>query len=401
MDPDAAEAEWTRAAVMTLKELHAATTLEEGAVEKYYQMQGLEHPEDSGDPKKPNPEYVEAAEKVKAMESVLAPLVDVAPEMFVAKPTVQAYFKHEGACLFFETATPDSGLPADDSKWTLKFHGAAADAPAPQDVPGLIHRNVAKFNECLKQLHGGAQAAQSCLCIMLEEDEYTLVAEQRRGIRVDFVFALLYLADQLGVTTRAAVKVVKLGLDVLDKSTLGAWLVMGEKRQSISEAEAYALFRTGMADLAAPIPPEQPVVSLDQAKKITEYLVRTFFGHFTLYQAVYQCDAEEVKLEKKMQLETSVIPLPTSKAKTLEQVEQEAEELRQADDEAGRRKKRDQEADEMTAQLLADDPEAERIVQAIVRKQQEAMRERFDQHYSEIETKIAELEVPADAGGKK
>ena len=29
------------------------------------------------------------------MESVLAPLVDVAPEMFVAKPTVQAYFKHE------------------------------------------------------------------------------------------------------------------------------------------------------------------------------------------------------------------------------------------------------------------------------------------------------------------
>ena len=56
---------------------------------------------------------------------------------------------------------------------------------------------------------------------MLEEDEYTLVAEQRRGIRVDFVFALLYLADQLGVTTRAAVKVVKLGLDVLDKSTLG------------------------------------------------------------------------------------------------------------------------------------------------------------------------------------
>ena len=39
MDPDAAEAEWTRAAVMTLKELHAATTLEEGAVEKYYQMQ--------------------------------------------------------------------------------------------------------------------------------------------------------------------------------------------------------------------------------------------------------------------------------------------------------------------------------------------------------------------------
>merc|ERR1712166_1060405 len=304
MDPDAAEAEWTRAAVMTLKELHAATTLEEGAVEKYYQMQGLEHPEDSGDPKKPNPEYVEAAEKVKAMESVLAPLVDVAPEMFVAKPTVQAYFKHEGACLFFETATPDSGLPADDSKWTLKFHGAAADAPAPQDVPGLIHRNVAKFNECLKQLHGGAQAARSCLCIMLEEDEYTLVAEQRRGIRVDFVFALLYLADQLGVTTRAAVKVVKLGLDVLDKSTLGAWLVMGEKRQSISEAEAYALFRTGMADLAAPIPPEQPVVSLDQAKKITEYLVRTFFGHFTLYQAVYQCDAEEVKLEKKMQLET-------------------------------------------------------------------------------------------------
>jgi len=176
---------------------------------------------------------------------------------------------------------------------------------------------------------------------------------------------------------------------------------MGEKRQSISEAEAYALFRTGMADLAAPIPPEQPVVSLDQAKQITEYLVRTFFGHFTLYQAVYQCDAEEVKLEKKMQLETSVIPLPTSKAKTLEQVEQEAEELRQADDEAGRRKKRDQEADEMTAQLLADDPEAERIVQAIVRKQQEAMRERFDQHYSEIETKIAELEVPADAGGKK
>merc|ERR1712166_610184 len=248
MDPDAAEAEWTRAAVMTLKELHAATTLEEGAVEKYYQMQGLEHPEDSGDPKKPNPEYVEAAEKVKAMESVLAPLVDVAPEMFVAKPTVQAYFKH----------------------------GAAADAPAPQDVPGLIHRNVAKFNECLKQLHGGAQAAQSCLCIMLEEDEYTLVAEQRRGIRVDFVFALLYLADRLGVTTRAAVKVVKLGLDVLDKSTLGAWLVMGEKRQSISEAEAYALFRTGMADLAAPIPPEQPVVSLDQAKQITEYLVRTF-----------------------------------------------------------------------------------------------------------------------------
>merc|ERR1712166_255001 len=368
MDPDAAEAEWTRAAVMTLKELHAATTLEEGAVEKYYQMQGLEHPEDSGDPKKPNPEYVEAAEKVKAMESVLAPLVDVAPEMFVAKPTVQAYFKHEGACLFFETATPDSGLPADDSKWTLKFHGAAADAPAPQDVPGLIHRNVAKFNECLKQLHGGAQAAQSCLCIMLEEDEYTLVAEQRRGIRVDFVFALLYLADQLGVTTRAAVKVVKLGLDVLDKSTLGAWLVMGEKRQSISEAEAYALFRTGMADLAAPIPPEQPVVSLDQAKQITEYLVRTFFGHFTLYEAVYQCEAEE---------------------------------LRQADDEAGRRKKRDQEADEMTAQLLADDPEAERIVQAIVRKQQEAMRERFDQHYSEIETKIAELEVPADAGGKK
>ena len=98
---------------------------------------------------------------------------------------------------------------------------------------------------------------------------------------------------------------------------------MGEKRQNISEAEAYALFRTGMADLAAPIPPEQPVVSLDQAKKITEYLVRTFFGHFTLYQAVYQCDAEEVKLEKKMQLETSVMPLPTSKAKTLEQVEQE------------------------------------------------------------------------------
>ena len=41
----------------------------------------------------------------------------------------------------------------------------------------------------------------------------------------------------------------------------------------------------------------------------------------------------------------------------------QAEELRQADDEADRRKKRDQEADEMTAQLLADDPEAERIVQ--------------------------------------
>jgi len=48
----------------------------------------------------------------------------------------------------------------------------------------------------------------------------------------------------------------------------------------------------------------------------------------------------------------------------------------------------------MTAQLMADDPEAERIVQAIVRKQQEAMRERFDQHYSEIEAKIAELEEP-------
>ena len=41
----------------------------------------------------------------------------------------------------------------------------------------------------------------------------------------------------------------------------------------------------------------------------------------------------------------------------------QAEELRQADDEAGRRKKRDQEADDMTAQLLTDDPEAERIVQ--------------------------------------
>jgi len=323
---------------------------------------------------------------------VLAPFVDIAPEMYVANPTVQAYFKQQGACLFFEATATEAG--ASGATWVLKFDGPSADAPPPQDVPGLIHRNVAKFNECLSQLHGGPQAAQSCLCTMLEEDEYTLVAEQRRGIRVDFVFALLYLANQLGVTTRAAVKVAKLGLEVVDKSTLGPWLVMGEKRQNISQAEAYELFRSGLAELAAPVPPAQPVVSMDQAKQITEYMVRTFFGHYTLYQAVYQCDAEEVKLQKQMRVETSVIPLPTSKAKTLEQVQQEAEDLKKAQDEEARRKKRDQEADDMTAQLLAEDPEAERIVQAIVRKQQEAMRERFDQHYSEIEAKIAELEEP-------
>merc|ERR1712028_121051 len=385
MDTDAVEGEWMQS---------AATTLEEGAVERYHQLQGLEHPEPSGDPKKPNPEYVEAAEKVAAMETVLAPFVDIAPDMFVGKPTVQAYFKQQDKCLFFETATTETGLPAEDIKWSLKFEGSAADAPPPQDVPGLIHRNVAKFNECLKQLHGGAQAAQSCLCTMLEEEEYTLVAEQRRAIRVDLVFALLYLVNQLCIPPRAAVKVAKVGIDVLDKSVLGAWLVMGEKRQNITQEEAFELFRANLTDLAAPIPPAQPVIDLNQAKQLTEHMVRTFFAHFTLYQAVYQCEPEEEQLTKQVRLETTVVPLATSKAKTIEQVQQEAEDLKKSQDVDAYRKQRDQEAQDMTAQLMADDPEAERIVQAIGRKQQEAMRERFDQHYSEIEAKIAELEEP-------
>ena len=145
-----------------------------------------------------------------------------------------------------------------------------------------------------------------------------------------------------------------------------------------------------------------------QAKQFTDWLSGTFYRHYSLYQAVFAIDQEEDKHEKAVGLETAAKPLATSAAKSLEQVQQEvkpgfasnraqrigvqaADKKAQEDLEVYRQKRAEEEA-ELTSKLLEQDPEAERIVQAIVRKQQAAMNELFNQHYTEIEAKIQELE---------
>jgi len=279
--------------------------------------------------------------------------------------------------------------------WRVLFSGAVAEAPKPAEAPGLNRRNVMTVFDCFELLESAAEAAERALCQVLEEDQDLLVPEPRKAIRLDFVFNLLHFCWEHGFSPHQASKCAKLGLSVLDQSTLGPWLVMGETRKNLSQSESFGVLGLELMQLAAPERESRPVLSIGQANHITQFLTKTLYAHYSLYQAVFSIDQTERKLEKIVSLENAAIPLPTTSAKSTEQVEQEAADKKAAEDQAAYRKKRNEEEAELTDQLAKEDPEAERIVQAIVRKQEEAMRELFEQHYSEIEAKIAEIEVPS------
>eukprot|EP00656_Telonema_subtile_P003163 TRINITY_DN11447_c0_g1_i2.p2 TRINITY_DN11447_c0_g1~~TRINITY_DN11447_c0_g1_i2.p2 ORF type:complete len:170 (+),score=52.20 TRINITY_DN11447_c0_g1_i2:806-1315(+) len=165
--------------------------------------------------------------------------------------------------------------------------------------------------------------------------------------------------------------------------------MMGEKRQNITQAESFVILKEGLMQLAAPDYPATPILTSVQAKQLSTFLSTTFYAHFSLYQAVFSLDQEETKREETLVVETASFPLPTACAKTLEQVQQEEADARAALELDAYRKQRALDEAALTAKLLAEDPEAERIVQAIVRKQQAAMRENFEKHYAEIEASIA------------
>eukprot|EP00658_Telonema_sp_P-2_P032584 TRINITY_DN24088_c0_g2_i1.p1 TRINITY_DN24088_c0_g2~~TRINITY_DN24088_c0_g2_i1.p1 ORF type:complete len:243 (-),score=72.86 TRINITY_DN24088_c0_g2_i1:50-778(-) len=225
VDEDDREPQWVRACAAALSALHAASTNEEGALEAYYLVQGAQAPQDSGDPKNPNPEHTEALESMAAMQPVLRALLDagVTPECFAQEGKCQGFFRTAETCLVLEAAVEADGAVC-DAKWRVVFSGALADAPTPTESPGLTRRNVARFFECLAQLEGAGPAAERFLCTILQEDHEMLVADQQKAIRLDFVFTALLFAFENKFAPHPAAKVAKLALEVLDQSTLGCLL---------------------------------------------------------------------------------------------------------------------------------------------------------------------------------
>jgi len=299
----------------------------------------------------------------------------------------EARFETEASCLVLHTATDSP----DGAAWTVRYAGEPGGAPAREVVAGYTDRNISDFWGLCGREAADPAAAYTKLCWVRGVDELETVSDAKVELAQDFHFNALVHMLQEGFAPDQAKHSILLLQDVYDSSVAGG--NTNSSRGTFDPDMSYAMFKDGLMALAAPPTPHKPLLELGKASSLGKYMNSTFYAHYELY--VYAHIYEQAANEEKGQgeIETPMQPLAMTAGISQEEHDEKARLAKEKADAEAASAARDAEAAEIAKALENMDPETEAVVNAVVRRQERAMRKQFEEYYDKAGAKMTELEA--------
>jgi len=382
---------WGDAAVTFLSSLIEATEVAtednpNAAIEAYCGSQGLEIPE--GDDIPAATEKMDAAKqclleaRTATSEARLYSLRPAEPECTQEDGQTSVRFESEKGVVILETQSETQ----EGAVWVVLYAGDVAGAPARPKLPGFSERNILEFWDKLQLVDPEEACSFLCWVRGVDKDSMDLRAE----ILHDYHFCVLLFAMQSKFSAEQATHLMALASSLFEQSVAGG--CPNTKRGTFDQDRCFSLFKTALLALGAPALPQQPVFTEPQITAIVSYFAKTFFSHYELYVYIHINDQEPQQLEAMLPVETPMRPLKMaagmSEEEHMEKLRAEAEAQKAAEDSA----QRDREAAQLTKMLQEMDPETEKVVAAVVRRQERAMKKKYEDYYAELEEKIRNME---------
>jgi len=398
-EPPVREDPWAESATAVILKLVSAANIESEedpntAIGAYLDAQGKALPE--------APEEVEAAKTAMGAEKGFLEHAKAAMEegkMTTLRPARPETSVKEGEAKTvearFETAdqvvvlVAPSAATAEGATWGIGFAGAASEAPAREKVPGYNERNIMEFWKKLDE--PDSEVAFRLLCWIRSVDRVEVATSTQAEVCQDYHFCVMLFLKEQKFTAEQAMHVMLLADRLYNESV--AQGSVNTKRGTFDLERSNKMLKLGLISLAAPPLPHKPMLTEGQATAVVNYFAKTFFMHYSMHVYLYIYRQDEDKIARELPVETPMEPLAMTSAITeeehIERLQQQEEARRKAEDSAAR----DREAAELTKMLENMDPETEKIVQAVVRRQERAMRRQYDDYYENMEEKVAAMEA--------
>lgn len=299
---------------------------------------------------------------------------------------VEARFQTTGSCLVLHTSQDSP----DGAAWAVRYAGELGGAPAREVVAGYTDQNIKDFWG-LVEAEADPAAAYSKLCWIRGIDELDTVSDAKVELAQDFHFNALVFLKEEGYAPDQAKHAMLLLRDVYDASV--AQGNSNSQRGTYDPDRSYAMFKDGLMALASPPTPHAPLLELGKASALGQYMNKTFYAHYGLY--VYCHVYEQATSEEKGQggIETPMQPLAMTAGISQEEHDEKARLAKEKAEQEAASAARDAEAAEIAKALENMDPETEAVVNAVVRRQERAMRKQYEEYYQKAEAKMAELEA--------
>jgi len=408
-EPPLREDPWAKNASLALQPLISAANLESeepnAQIAAYHAAQGKEVPE--------APEELDAA--VAAMEAAKGFLEGLQATMSEGRMTTLRSSLPDASVKEAVTATDDTpGKPkivearfecssqvvlleapwastVEGAVWQVVYAGDAAGAPPKVKEQGYHELNIAEFWEKLDK--PDSHEAYRFLCWVRGVDHTKVATNTIAEVAQDYHFCVLLFLREQNLTAEQAMHVMRLADDLYSQSVSSG--CVHTQRGTYDLDRSHKLLKAGLLSLTAPPLPHKPMLSQSQASALVQYFAKTFYTHYGMYVYLHIYSQAEDKVARELPVETPMPPLATTSAITEEQYQEKLRQEEEARRKAEESRKRDEEAQMLTKMLEDLDPDTEKVVGAVVRRQERAMRRQYDEHYQQMEDQVKEMEAKA------